>query len=170
MSVRRMRVASTTPPKYPEINPITVPSEAPMSVASAPTRNDVRMPCMILRSRSLPRESVPSRPPLPPAHDGASSRLSSLGCDASRSEMIGISIEDATNASTTTIAPMMMGRRRSSAHSPEPLIASSPSRDVASADRLRSRRDQPGGSAVQSLSPRPRRSPVRGRGRLGTAR
>ena len=75
------------------------------------------MPCMIRRNRSLPSESVPSRPPSPPTHDGAWSRLASLGADASRSEIRGTSTDEATRATATMMAAMMTGRRRSSAQS-----------------------------------------------------
>src|SRR5262245_50152334 len=93
MSTRRMSRESTQPPKYPDINPRTVPSAPPTKIATSETTSETRAPWMIRLRMSRPSLSVPSGySMLPPCcQAGGFSRLASepfngscgATCDAS---------------------------------------------------------------------------------------
>src|SRR5215813_9697901 len=61
MSVSRMSSASTSPPRYPEIRPSSVPSVPATPMATSETSSEMRLPQMTRLSTSRPKRSVPSR-------------------------------------------------------------------------------------------------------------
>jgi hypothetical protein len=55
------RISSTSPPRYPAVNPMSMPSTPAISAATVPTRNVDRSPCRNCANTSCPNVVVPNQ-------------------------------------------------------------------------------------------------------------
>src|SRR5262249_11975126 len=86
-SVRRMRVASTQPLRYPPTAPTSVPNAEARSADRTPIDNETRAPHSTRVSTSRPSSSVPNQC----ANDGAARRLARSSDSGAYGETTGAS-------------------------------------------------------------------------------